>query len=70
LSEWRKRGYQKWLAYRNFVDESHALSDNTHGIAETGIDCDKLLLTLTAAYAESSAKSVAANPIRPASLPG
>ena len=52
LSEWRKRGYQKWLAYRNFVDESNALSDNTEGIAETGIDCDKLLLTLTAAYAE------------------
>jgi hypothetical protein len=21
LSEWRKRGYQKWLAHRNFVDE-------------------------------------------------
>jgi hypothetical protein len=53
LSEWRKRGYQKWLAHRNFVDESNALSDNTGDIAETGIDCDKLLLTLTAAYAEA-----------------
>jgi hypothetical protein len=52
LSEWRKRGYQKWLAHRNFVDESNALSDNSGDIAETGIDCDKLLLTLTAAYAE------------------
>jgi hypothetical protein len=54
LSEWRKRGYQKWLAHRNFVDESNALSDNTADIAETGIDCDKLLLTLTAAYAEAT----------------
>jgi hypothetical protein len=53
LSEWRKRGYQKWLAHRNFVDESNALSDNTGDIAATGIDCDKLLLTLTAAYAEA-----------------
>jgi hypothetical protein len=52
LSEWRKRGYQKWLAHRNMFDESNALSDNAEGIAETGIDCDKLLLTLTAAYAE------------------
>jgi hypothetical protein len=54
LSEWRKRGYQKWLAHRNFVDESNALSDNSGDIAETGIDCDKLLLTLTAAYAEAT----------------
>jgi hypothetical protein len=45
LSEWRKRGYQKWLAHRNFVDESNALSDNTGDIAATGIDPDKLLLT-------------------------
>ena len=57
LSEWRKHGYQKWLAYRNFVDESNALSDNTEGIAETGINCDKLLLTLTAAYAECTSRS-------------
>ena len=52
LSEWRKRGYQKWLAHRNFVDESNAISDNSGDIAETGIGCDKLFLTLTAAYAE------------------
>jgi hypothetical protein len=51
LSEWRKRGYQKWLAHRNSVDESNALSDNSVDLAATGIDCDKLLLTLTAAYA-------------------
>ena len=57
LSEWRKRGYQKWLAHRNFVDESNALSDNTGDIAETGIDCDKLLLSLTASYAECTARS-------------
>jgi hypothetical protein len=53
LSEWRKRGYQKWLAFHNFVDESNALGDNAEVLAETGIDCDKLLLTLTAAYAEA-----------------
>jgi hypothetical protein len=52
LSEWRKRGYQKWLAYHNTVDESNTVSGNVAGLAETGIDCDKLLLTLTAAYAE------------------
>jgi hypothetical protein len=28
LSEWRKRGYQKWLAHRNMFDESNALGDN------------------------------------------
>jgi hypothetical protein len=53
LSEWRKRGYQKWLAFHNFVDESNALGDNAEILADTGIDCDKLLLTLTAAYAEA-----------------
>jgi hypothetical protein len=53
LSEWRKRGYQKWLAHRNMFDESNALGDNALVIAETGVDCDKLLLTLTAAYAEA-----------------
>jgi len=53
LSEWRKRGYQKWLAYHNIVDESNAVSGNTDGIAATGIDCDKLFLTLTGAYAEA-----------------
>jgi hypothetical protein len=53
LSEWRQRGYQKWLAHRNMFDESNALGDNAEVLAETGIDCDKLLLTLTAAYAEA-----------------
>jgi len=53
LSEWRKRGYQKWLAYHNIVDESNAVSGNTAGIAATGIDCDKLIVTLTGAYAEA-----------------
>jgi hypothetical protein len=41
----------------NFVDESNALSDNTGDIAETGIDCDKLLLTLTAAYPDCTTRS-------------
>jgi hypothetical protein len=53
LSEWRKRGYQKWLAHRNMFDESNALGEIAEVIAGTGIDCDKLLLTLTAAYAEA-----------------
>jgi hypothetical protein len=57
LSQWRKRGYQKWLAHRNMFDESNALGDNAEEIAETGIDCDKLLLTLTAAYAECTSRS-------------
>jgi hypothetical protein len=57
LSEWRKRSYQKWLAHRNMFDESNALGDNAEVIAETGIDCDKLLLTLTAAYAECTPRS-------------
>jgi len=52
LSEWRKRGYQKWLAHRNSVDESNAVHDNSADIAATGIDPDKLLLTLTGAYAD------------------
>ena len=54
LSEWRKRGYQKWLAHHNAVDESNAVHDNSADIAATGIDPDKLLLTLTGAYAEMS----------------
>jgi len=52
LSEWKKRGYQEWLAHRNSVDESFAVHDNSADIAATGIDPDKLLLTLTGAYAE------------------
>jgi len=51
LSEWRKRGYKKWLVHHGMVDEVDALSENSEVIAETGIDCEKLLLTLTAAYA-------------------
>ena len=54
MSEWRKRGCQKWLAHRNSVDESFAISDNNADLAATGIDPDKLLLTLTGAYAEMS----------------
>jgi len=54
LSEWRKRGYQKWLAHHNAVDESNAVHGNSADIAATGIDPDKLLLTLTGAYADMS----------------
>jgi hypothetical protein len=52
LSEWRKRGYQQWLLYHLILDESDTLSGNADEIAETGINCEKLLLTLTASYAE------------------
>jgi len=54
LSEWRKRGFQKWLAHHNAVDESNAVHGNSADIAATGIDPDKILLTLTGAYAEMS----------------
>ena len=53
LSQWRTHGYRLWHAHRTIVDGTLSLSDNTGDIAETGIDCDKLLLTLTAAYAEA-----------------
>jgi hypothetical protein len=53
LSQWRTNGYRVWHVHRTIVDGTLALSDNTGEIAETGIDCDKLLLTLTAAYAEA-----------------
>jgi hypothetical protein len=52
LSQWRTHGYRVWHAHRTIVDETHALSENSEGIAETGIDCEKLLLALTASYAE------------------
>ena len=57
LSQWRTHGYRVWHAHRTIVDGTLALSDNTGDIAETGIDCDKLLLTLTAAYAECTTRS-------------
>jgi hypothetical protein len=52
LSQWRTHGYRVWHAHRTIVDETHALSDNSEDIFETGIDCEKLLLALTASYAE------------------
>jgi len=52
LSQWRTHGYRQWHAYHNIVDSTNELTDNAEGIAETGIDCDKLLLTLTASYAD------------------
>ena len=52
LSQWRKRGYQKWLLHHNHVDESTELTADTADILRSGVDPDKLLLTLTAAYAE------------------
>jgi hypothetical protein len=53
LSQWRTHGYRVWHTQRTIVDGTLALSDNTGDIAATGIDHDKLLLTLTAAYAEA-----------------
>ena len=52
LSEWRKRGYQQWLTLHIILDESDASSKNAEQIAESGIDCEKLLLILTGSYAE------------------
>ena len=53
MSQWRTNGYRVWRTHRTIVDGTLALSDNTGDIAATGIDPDKLLLTLTAAYAEA-----------------
>ena len=52
LSHWRNHGYRVWHAHRTIVDETHALSGNSEVIAGTGINCEKLLLALTASYAE------------------
>ena len=57
LSQWRTHGYRVWHTNRTIVDGTLALSDNTGDIAATGIDPDKLLLTLTAAYAECTSRS-------------
>ena len=50
LSEWRKRGYQRWLYLHLILDETDALSKNAEQIAGSGINCDKLLPMLTASY--------------------
>jgi hypothetical protein len=52
LSLWRTHGYRQWHAFHVTVDETCTLSDNAEVIVETGIDCEKLLLALTASYAE------------------
>jgi hypothetical protein len=51
LSEHRKRGYRQWLVIGATLDEASALSGNAERLAETGINCEKLLLTLTGIYA-------------------
>ena len=51
LSEWRKRGYQQWLTLHVILDESDALSKNVEQVAESGINCEKLLLMLAGSYA-------------------
>jgi len=56
LSLWRAHGYRQWHAYHITVDETNTLSDNSEVIAETGINCEKLLLALTASYAECTAR--------------
>jgi hypothetical protein len=52
LSEWRKHGYQQWLALHSIVDESDGASESAEYIAETGINCERLMLILTGRYAE------------------
>jgi hypothetical protein len=52
LSQWRTHGYRQWHAYRVILDESDTTSEHSGEIAATGIDCEKLLLSLTASYAE------------------
>jgi hypothetical protein len=52
LSQWRTHGYRQWHAYRVILDESDTTSEHSEEIAATGIDCEKLRLSLTASYAE------------------
>jgi hypothetical protein len=52
LSQWRTHGYRQWHAYHVILDELDTTSEHSEEIAATGIDCEKLLLSLTAAYAE------------------
>jgi hypothetical protein len=51
MSEWRRHGYQQWLNLQLIFSESNALSESADEIAQTGIDCERLLLILTARYA-------------------
>jgi hypothetical protein len=52
LSQWRTHGYRQWHAYHVVLDELDTTSEHSEEIAATGINCEKLLLLLTASYAE------------------
>jgi hypothetical protein len=52
LSQWRTHGYRQWHAYHVILDELDTTYKHSEEIAATGIDCEKLLLSLTASYAE------------------
>ena len=52
LSEWRKRGFQQWLTLHTILDGSDTASESAVEVAKTGINCERLLLLLTARYAE------------------
>jgi hypothetical protein len=52
LSQWRTHGYRQWHAYHVVLDELDTTSEHSEEIAATGINCEKLLLSLTASYAE------------------
>jgi hypothetical protein len=52
LSQWRTHGYRQWHAYHVILDELDTTSEHSEEIAATSIDCEKLLLSLTASYAE------------------
>jgi hypothetical protein len=52
LSQWRTHGYRQWHAYHVILDELDTTSEHSEEIAATGINCEKLLLSLTASYAE------------------
>ena len=52
LSEWRKRGFQQWLTLNTILDGSDTASESASEVAKTGINCERLLLLLTARYAE------------------
>jgi hypothetical protein len=52
LSQWRTHGYRQRHAYHVILDELDTTSEHSEEIAGTGINCEKLLLSLTASYAE------------------
>jgi hypothetical protein len=52
ISEWRKGGYEEWLAQREVLANVSDLTEKAARTSFTGISAEHLLLVLTASYAE------------------